>query len=481
MLIVCLMSTVFYSCEEEDAGTTYDGTYAGTYEGEGDNSDLIGTWIMVISDGEISSDESYIYTSEGETFSISGTIDTDGNITATSTDGDGDNFTITGTISGDDLTATWSYDDLDISGTMTGSKVSTDEEETLNYFAFGDTEYDLNWGKFTNSGLSGASDGSYDVELILASSELTDENADGEYDNVNGVDAIIFQLNCVSGTDLEEGVYTYSSDTEEAGTWNWGEYLTNASYDSITDTTTYDFKEYITNGTVTVSISGSTYIIEIDCTDEEGNAITGYYKGSLDYAEDFSGEDEEEDEEETTNYFAVDDSEFELNYGIIEYYEGYSENENSYNTDLTLLSSELTDEDGDGAYEYNNIDVIYFELYSSISNGLDEGTYTYDVQSYDASTYDYAEYMTNYSYDYSTGEESYDNYSEIIGGTITVSKSDDTYTIDIDCYNEDGNAIIGHYEGTLDYVIYADEDEVTSSVASLKTTKAKKLRFKKVE
>jgi len=39
----------------------------------------------------------------------------------------------------------------------------------------------------------------------------------------------------------------------------------------------------LAGGVVNVSKDGNEYTIEIDCVNKEGQEITGYYKGTLDY------------------------------------------------------------------------------------------------------------------------------------------------------------------------------------------------------
>ncbi len=186
-----------------------------------------------------------------------------------------------------------------------------------------------------------------------------------------------------------------------------------------------------------------------------------------------------DDDDDTSNYFTVGDATYDLNYGLIEN-NGQADSDGSYNTDLSFYSQEFTDEDGDGQYDnISDVDMLYFKLYSTTGTALDEGTYTYDAESTEAGTYDTGEYIINYSFDYSTYTSTYDNLGLITSGDITISKDGDTYTIEIDCTSYSGSSITGYYKGSLDY---EDYDSSTSSSSSISTlTKAKKLRFKKVE
>jgi hypothetical protein len=65
----------------------------------------------------------------------------------------------------------------------------------------------------------------------------------------------------------------------DAGTFDYGWVLINWDAD-IDDC---DIDQDIEGGTVTVSKSGDVYEITINCTDEDGKTVTGYYKGTLKY------------------------------------------------------------------------------------------------------------------------------------------------------------------------------------------------------
>lgn len=93
--------------------------------------------------------------------------------------------------------------------------------------------------------------------------------------------------------------------------------------------------------------------------------------------------------------------------------------------------------------------LIYFDLYSSMGEQLDEGDYMYSSESGSfVKTFDYGAYFINYSSDNTENEE-----VEIISGTLSVSKTDGEYSITINCMSEDGEIVTGFFNGKLEYFV----------------------------
>ncbi len=191
----------------------------------------------------------------------------------------------------------------------------------------------------------------------------------------------------------------------------------------------------------------------------------------------YSCNDDDDDDKSSNkdSYLKVEDTEYSLSFGILEYW-GEETTDGPYYLDLYLAGGfTLTDDDDDYTVEGEG-NVIYFELYSSNSTSLTAGEYTYDTTSYEAFTFDYSDYLVNYNLE----TDEYDEMGEISSGTIDVSKDGSTYKISIDCMSSDGTAITGYFEGTLDYYDFSEE-EISSSSTEVKKKKSNSYKFKKIE
>ncbi len=100
---------------------------------------------------------------------------------------------------------------------------------------------------------------------------------------------------------------------------------------------------------------------------------------------------------------------------------------------------------------------ISFEMFSSKTNELDNGDYRYaDSNPNLIRTFDDGFYAINYNSE--NGETEEDDF--ITGGTISVSKDGEKYSITIDCIAENGKKITGFYKGILQYIDGIDEKAV---------------------
>ena len=162
-------------------------------------------------------------------------------------------------------------------------KDDDDKTGTKNYLKIGDTEYDLSAGILENYGTD--DDNSwhygYNTDLTLYSAGLSLQiDEDDDYDVTGKGHGIYFEMFSNSGNSLNNGDYIFSStEPYPIGTFAGGGYVIN--YDSENDD--YEGEGDIVSGKVSVSKSGSEYSITINCTDENGAKITGFYKGTLRY------------------------------------------------------------------------------------------------------------------------------------------------------------------------------------------------------
>jgi len=144
-----------------------------------------------------------------------------------------------------------------------------------NYFTHNGISYDIGTGLIY---YYGPYISSYDVRFVLLSPDLVIDESTGE--PVSGVGSYVYFRCYSSSSDLAPGTYVSDPDgSGSAGTFYYGFLVIN--YDGSTG----DMEDYyyIFDGTVTVNRSGDKYIIDIDCTDEDGNAFSGYFYSTMYY------------------------------------------------------------------------------------------------------------------------------------------------------------------------------------------------------
>ncbi len=155
-----------------------------------------------------------------------------------------------------------------------------------NHFKVGTTEYVIAAGSLENYGMdSDTTDdwefNGYNIDLAFFSSGLKLERTESGYLSVNGQGQILyFELITSSGAGLENGEYTHdgSEGPFHPGTFDYSD------YSLVWNTNNQDNSWIeIASGKITVRKDGSGYEITIDCTDVNGNNVTGYYKGALQY------------------------------------------------------------------------------------------------------------------------------------------------------------------------------------------------------
>lgn len=155
-----------------------------------------------------------------------------------------------------------------------------DEDETSsskNYLKVGDMEYELYEGHIANEGEGSQYEG-FETVLTLYSSSYHQPKQEGR-------DVFIyFEMYTNTGLKLDNGEYTYNVEKPyPIGSIGEAEY---EECTNMMDECNDDIK--IASGKITVAENGGVYSITVDCTDEKGNKITGFYKGTLEYL-DFQG------------------------------------------------------------------------------------------------------------------------------------------------------------------------------------------------
>jgi hypothetical protein len=136
-----------------------------------------------------------------------------------------------------------------------------------NFLKIGDTEYELTAGSIKNWG--GTTSYNLDLRLFTDGVQFVSGNHSGTGP------LIYFEMYTTNGLGLDSRDYVYDAvGSENIGTFDWSYYFTN--YDSGNGSSLD-----LNSGTVTVNKSGSVYEIEFNGTDQNGKAITGYFKGEI--------------------------------------------------------------------------------------------------------------------------------------------------------------------------------------------------------
>lgn len=154
------------------------------------------------------------------------------------------------------------------------------EDASQGSFTVEDSVYGVNQGLIYDASTKFTDDANFFTIYLLSDgftmtsgSSYTEFSGTGNY----------FEIQLYSDTisdNIEEGAYTYDT-SHDVGTFISGDYILN--YDKELDT--YDKSASVSNGAISIEKDGYQYIINIICQDEDGNSITGYYKGDLDYSD----------------------------------------------------------------------------------------------------------------------------------------------------------------------------------------------------
>ena len=157
----------------------------------------------------------------------------------------------------------------------------------------------------------------------------------------------------------------------------------------------------------------------------------------------------DKEEETVKNYFNYNGSEYILSQGFLENYGKYEDE--GYNIDLTLLSSDFTIHEGSGDIDSisGKGDILLFEIYTSLPNKLDVKDYIYDAaETGAAGTFDWGIIGMDLDMATATGTA-----FEITAGKVSITSNGSTYEITINC-TANGKNITGYYKGSLKYYNY---------------------------
>lgn len=149
-----------------------------------------------------------------------------------------------------------------------------------NYLKIGSDEYDLSSCVLVNNGQAGGNEG-IDLDLTLFSKNIIISGDDNGGYSISGSGEIIqFDMVTSNDTFLDNGIYSFQNTTPyPIGTFAYALYTTGWRQSDLSVDNTFR----IVSGKINVDRNGEEYEITIDCKDENGNDVTGYYKGVLQY------------------------------------------------------------------------------------------------------------------------------------------------------------------------------------------------------
>lgn len=161
-------------------------------------------------------------------------------------------------------------------------------------------------------------------------------------------------------------------------------------------------------------------------------------------------DDDKDDPKPATSAIQYNGQSYELKHAFLENY-GLS-SPGVYQLDLSLISDGFTIHTSDGEIDSlsGTGSAIYFELFTTQSNALDNTTYTLDTTNIGAvGTFDYGDILINFNL--STFEGIWMIMTE---GTLKVVKSGDTYEFTVNVKDETGKTLTATYKGSVDYYNY---------------------------
>lgn len=176
---------------------------------------------------------------------------------------------------------------------------------------------------------------------------------------------------------------------------------------------------------------------------------------------------DDDDDDKKKSQFTYENTEYDLDEGSLTYYGvwGTDSVDEGYNFDIFLFSSGISFEsDSTGYIGVGNF--IYFEMFSSSTTELVEGTYNFDADAtYAPNTFDMGDFAINFNMDTFTG----DLQESIAGGTVNIEKDGSDYKITVECTDSSDKTITGYFEGALTY-----EDQSNKKSSSAKKSYIRK-------
>jgi hypothetical protein len=270
---------------------------------------------------------------------------------------------------------------------------------------YGDTELNIT----SSFRIEYGSDGAFtNHDFFLTDGDFSDIEA-GE---LSGTSFLVYAELFSEGTTFREGMYNYST-SRTAGE----NYFTNVSYSEVVNGEPGD--EILANGgTVIITGTPEDYTIIFDVSLTNGETIRGTYSGA------FPILDQDGDVDQPTTPIDVDVASLNVTSRNIE---DFGPGSTHYNYDFYLSDFDGTD----GTFE------IYLELFSEGTDQFNTGTFTYG-----ANTGNYF----NVAY-YGFVDAGSVSLYEFTGGTVTVTRNGDEFTITFDANMQAESTITGSDTG----------------------------------
>lgn len=243
---------------------------------------------------------------------------------------------------------------------------------------------------------------------------------------------------------LESGTYTFDPfASEDSLTIDFGVVGINADFSFEIEENYID----ISSGVVNVKKIGNIYTINFDIYTVDNKQVVGAYKGLLQKVK-LKDEDVVVPpvDPPADSYFTIESIDYPLVYGALNLNDEVATNPSVFQYELDLCGPGITyDTDMDDYVGKGN--VIAITLYSTSTDSLKAGTYTFDDSNQAPFTFEVSGLILNYDIDAETDEGIY----VITSGTIKISRMGDDYKIIFDLTDLEGTPIKGQFYGPLDY------------------------------
>lgn len=156
----------------------------------------------------------------------------------------------------------------------------------------------------------------------------------------------------------------------------------------------------------------------------------------------------QKDSPDKKNSVTIRGQEYELSAGGLRSY-GYASD--NYNLGIFLFTSEVifvrNETDRYALPLKGEGQVIYFDVYASKNDALDNGVYNFtEIDTKQTMTVAHSSYVIDFKY--GSGA----NWYEIVSGKINVTKNGDVYEITINCTDHEGRPVTGYYKGPLQFM-----------------------------
>jgi hypothetical protein len=159
------------------------------------------------------------------------------------------------------------------------------------------------------------------------------------------------------------------------------------------------------------------------------------------------------------NAITYNNTEYDVNSGLLEFYGKIVATGTGNNIDLILLSSGLVPVVTNGVVDSisGTGNGINFEMFTTGTTSLDVGNYTFDAnKTGNPGTFDFANTILNFTTSTQKGID-----LDINGGTVTIKQNGSVYELTFSCTGVDGKSVTGYFKGSLQY--YANSSLMKSA------------------